>query len=501
MNSRNSALLKLGYKALRSRAFRNSDDFFDEFTATLTQMGGVYAKFLQGVLLGYAVNRGKKVHSGQFDVYEDNPDPQLSPHVLLNVLGEASSRVQITDYTPIGVGSYSAVYSGVLDGGKPVIIKVLRPDIHDEIRFDLKFLRKLTYLMQFAGVKIVAVDITQFYSSFKKACLKETDFVSEIEFATEMYERYKDHPTIVVPKTYNELSSTKVIVQDRIDGLSAKMLVEAKVKDGEDIFDLTKNYYSTDLIETMRALSYEMFHSFLSGKSFHGDLHPGNVRILPNNRVALLDFGIKAEPYKDSVVPAAVNKLVSDGKFLDGDFDLVRILDAHFRLYMSSLYASIESLLQLQKVEMTEFFNGLVASMGITIDNASTEKRMEWLHVGPASMINDMLAGGSEQYGIEVRIKDQSTQRAITTQHALLKALGMRGATGLKPVYDVLCPRIMEERPELFSSKKTVLPDIALENIYGWLEKLDSTNPDLARKVRRMIDSTAKNKQVPTPAS
>ena len=328
-------MVKLGWKAARSRAFRDSDDFFEEFIGTLTTLGGVYAKFLQGILLGYAVGKGKKVDTKQLDVFEDNPDPGLSVAQIGAALGEGAKRVQLRDIKPIGVGSYSAVYSALLDGVHPVVVKVLRPNIHDEINVDLKFLHKLTYLFRVADIKIVAVDIVQFYSSFKSACLKETDFVAEIAFADEMYKRYKNHALIVVPKTYIDLSNSNVIVQEQIDGISAKSLIEAKLNDSEDIFELTQKYYNTDLVETMRGLSYEMFYSFLSGKSFHGDLHPGNVRILPNNKVAILDFGIKAEPYKDNVIPAAVNKLLSDAKFLEGDFDLPRLLDAHFRLYMA----------------------------------------------------------------------------------------------------------------------------------------------------------------------
>lgn len=490
MKSRNDALMRLGYKAMRSRAFRNSDDFFDEFTRTLTRMGGVYAKFLQGVLLGYAVSKGKQVNDEHLDVYEDNPDPQLSPEVLNRILGDARTRVHISSYTPLGVGSYSAVYSGMLDGSTPVVIKVLRPEIHDEIKHDLGFLKKLTYLMRIAGIKIVAVDITQFYGSFKRACLKETDFVSEIAFAHELYERYKNHPTLLIPKTYLELSNDQVIVQEKIDGISAKTLVEARLKDGEDIQALCQNYYNTDLHYVMKQLSYELFYSFLSNKPFHGDLHPGNVRILENNRIGILDFGIRAEPYRDSVVPAAINKFMSDAAFLEGNFDLVRILDAHFRLYMSNLYASIESVLHHQKLEMKVFFNGLVESLGVSTDKASKEQQEEWINIGPATMLNEMLKGGSEKYGIEVRVRDQSTQRAITTLYSLLKALGMRGRNSIGSVYKEVCPRVMQERSELFSTKKVIMPDLALENIYGWLEKLDSTNPELAYKLRQVIRSS-----------
>lgn len=489
MKSRNSILLRLGWKALRSRAFRDSDDFLEEFISTLTLMGGIYAKFLQGVLLGYVVSKGKKISSGQLNIFEDNPDPGFTQADLESVLEHSEGRIKLRQIEPIGVGSYSSVYAAILDNEKPVVIKILKPNIRKEIAFDLKFLKKLTYILKLGGIKIAAVDIVQFYSSFKKACIKEIDFPAETAFASEMYLRYKDHKTMVVPKTYVELCTENLIVQEQIYGVSAKTLVEAKLKDGEDIFALTKEYYQTDLVQTMRELSYEMFYSFLSGLPFHGDLHPGNVRILPNNRVAILDFGIKAEPYKASVVPAVVNKFMSDAKFLQGDFDLIRMLDAHFRLYMAKFYDSIQSLLAYHKKDVSEFFAALVRSMDINIDHATPEKRKQWLHNGPAAMLNDILKG-SDKYGIEVKVRDHTTQRAATTHYSLLKALGMRGEDGLGPVYLELCPRIMQERPELFGKPKLMLPDLALENVYGWLEKLTSTNPELAKKLRGTLNES-----------
>jgi serine/threonine protein kinase len=493
-------MVRLGWKAARSRAFRDSDDFMDEFIATLSELGGIYAKFLQGILLGYMVSKGKKMSAGQLDIFEDNPNPGLSIEQINAVLGPATSRIQLKTLDPIGVGSYSAVYSATLDGVKPVVVKILRPDIHSEINTDLKFLRKLTYIFRIANIKIVAVDISQFYSSFKAACLKETDFPAEYEFAYEMYERYKNHDYIVVPKTYVELCNDSLIIQEQVGGISAKTLVEAKMKDHEDINVLTEKYYDTNLVFVMRELSYEMFYSFLTNRSFHGDLHPGNVRILPNNKVAILDFGIKAEPYKANIVPAVINKLLSDAKFLEGDFDLVRLLDAHFRLYMAKLYESIESLLAYHKRDVREFFSLLVRSINADTDNVSEAKRKQWINSGPAAMLNDLLKG-SDKFGIEVKVRDHTTQRGVSTQYSLLKALGVKGSDGLGPVYIRLGEAIMNERPELFDSKKLLLPDLALENVYGWLEKLTSTNPELATKLRKALNDKVSEDSPLAPAS
>jgi serine/threonine protein kinase len=493
---RNTILFKLGVKAIRSRTFRESDDFMEDFASSLVTLGGVYAKFLQGILIGIAVSRGKKVDQHHFDVYENNPDPGYAHDMLQQFLGKSSERVLITDIVPIGVGSYSAVYPAVLDGNTPVVVKILRPNIHSEIKRDLSFLRKLTYIIRLAGLKIHALDITQFYKSFQLACINETNFPLEIEFAQDMYNRYLGHPRLVVPRTYSELSNDHIIIQDRVGGVSAKDLVEANIMRGVDIFELSKKSYNTDLVDSMRLLCYEMFYSFLHGKTFHGDLHPGNVRILPDNRIAILDFGIKAHGYGDATVAAVVNKLQSDSLFLQGDFDLVRIIEAHFRLYMSTLYESVNSIFGYYKIEIKTFFVGLVSAMNISTDNVDPTQRAKWLRSGPSTMFNELL-GGTEKYGFGLFVKEHATQRAVSTMYSLLKSLGMQGNNDIGVMYETLCPRIIAERPELFADKKLLMPDLALENIYAWLEKISGTNPEMAYKLREMITSLKPPKLVP----
>ncbi|MCA9347105.1 hypothetical protein KC930_00795 [Candidatus Saccharibacteria bacterium] len=486
MKSRSKMLVKLGYKAGRSRAFRGSDDFFDEFIDILTNLGGIYAKFLQGILLGFAVTKGQKLNPKQLDVFEDNIDPEMGLQAINDALGTSASRVSVTNTIPIGVGSYSAVYQGKLDGHRPIIIKILKPHILEEIKYDLKFLKKLAYILKLSGIKIAAVDIGQFYGSFKKACIKETDFPREIEFAHELYERYKNHPTIVIPETIMELCNERVIVQDRVDGISVKTLVELRLKENEDIVEMIRENYDTDLAEMIRELTFELFYSLTSGKAFHGDLHPGNIRILPNNRIAILDFGIRAEPYAQSIVAAVINKFESDNLFIQGDLDLVRTLDAHFRVYMANLYSSIDSLLSYYKIDVRVFFTKFAESIGINTESIPDSKRKEWHSHGPAYMMNDLLKG-SEKYGIEVKVKDQTAQRAISTQFSLIKALGVRDEV-LPAVYERVCSLVRKEQPDLFSKKKTIMPDIALENVYVWLEKVNSTNPELANKLRSSLD-------------
>ena len=491
---RNTLLVKLGAKAVKSRTFRDSDLFMDQFIDTLTQLGGVYAKFLQGVLLGMVYRRSKVVSESQLNVFEDNPDPHLSLVDIQTILGRAAGQVKITSTTPLGVGSYSAVYPALLHDGTEVVVKLLRPGVKDEIQRDLRFLRQLSRILDFAAPSKLPMDIGQMYGSFKKACIKEIDFKSEITFAGEMYQRYIGHQHIVIPKTYAELSNDNVIVQERIRGLSGKDILALK-NTGQDAEEIVRKQTGSDLTHILRVLTYDMMYSFGSGLSFHGDTHPGNVRILPDDKIALIDFGIKADPYSVKAVSAFVNKLESDILFMDGDFDLIRILDAHFRLYMAGMYQSIDSLFFVIKKDISEFFTALAIHLNISTMPVSEDKKLEWLSRGPAYMLTDLLGSSPAEFGIDVRLDDQTTSRATSTLFTLLTVLQdghTRGQTILKPVYSKVCERIRSEHSELFHSRKHLSPDLALENIYLWLEKVSSKNPELGYKLRMFMSDMSK---------
>jgi ABC1 atypical kinase-like domain len=245
--SRSGVLVKLGLKAVRSRAFRESDVFMDEFIDCLTNLGGVYAKFLQSIILGYSVNsRSTQKSQNILSVYEDNPDPNLTVSDLDLALNYTHGRVKVTSILPLGVGSYSAVYSSLLDDKTEVIVKLLRPGVRDEIHKDLAFLRKLAFILKHATPSELPLDVGQMFGSFKKACQNETDFASEMAFASSMHDRYVNHPHIKIPRTYTDLCSQDVIVQEKLIGLSLKDVVAARIE-GKNPYDFAHHKTGTDM--------------------------------------------------------------------------------------------------------------------------------------------------------------------------------------------------------------------------------------------------------------
>jgi predicted unusual protein kinase regulating ubiquinone biosynthesis (AarF/ABC1/UbiB family) len=102
---------KLLKSAIRARNNPDQNDFFDVFCATLQDLGGVYVKFLQGLMLDRTM---KTKNERLLDIFENNVFADVDPVLHLHTqLGYRSNDVRLTDLKPIAAGSYSAVYRAV----------------------------------------------------------------------------------------------------------------------------------------------------------------------------------------------------------------------------------------------------------------------------------------------------------------------------------------------------------------------------------------------------
>jgi len=478
-------IVKLGVKALRSRTFRESDQFIDDFVDVLISLGGVYVKFLQGVLLSTLNPKSKHSNEKKLKVFEDNPDPKLSLEDIQRELGPARGYVQLTSLTPLGVGSYSAVYPGLLHDGNKVVVKLLKPGVKHEMKRDLRFLRQLSWIYGFGAPGQIPIDLGELYGSFKKACQKEVDFKSEIQFANELYLRYLNHPYIKVPKTYTEISGREVIVQEYIDGVSMTEAVRAKNNDLDPV-EYMRQLTGTDILHLLQVFYYDMRYALCSGRRFHGDPHPGNLRITTDHKIAMLDFGIVAQPFDSKIVPYYLDKIDSDYLLMSGDIDLVRIMDSHFKFYMNSLYVSLESIYANTGKEMREFFEKMISALNLSIENATEAKKKKWVKRGSSVMLLTELIGDVKSTGLTGRVVNQTGQRALSTFYNMLDSLGIKHDVGMK-VTPRISRDIRRDYPELFSKRPLLLPDLALENIYSWIEKVSTNNPELGSKIRAFI--------------
>lgn len=250
------------------------------------EWGGVYIKFLQ-VMAGASKFMEGWGGPREMEVFSQAPREELNlaDYIDLTKFAQVSAE-------PVAAGSFALVYRGTLRTGEDVAIKVLRPSIKNGLKHNL---RVLGYLCNFFTrfLPKTLVDYNEAYGACAKMFTLETDYRREMANQEFFAKLYYNHPRVVIPKIYRELSSSDVIVQDFIDGPTLADVM-SKATPEKPASQLAQELTGSDLWEQIVVAGGEALYTAMCADYVYGDPHPGNIILLPSNRIALIDFGIIA---------------------------------------------------------------------------------------------------------------------------------------------------------------------------------------------------------------
>jgi ubiquinone biosynthesis protein len=167
-----------------------------------------------------------------------------------------------------------------------VAVKVQRPGIRATVEQDLDILLRLAATLEDHARWARAVGAVGVARGFGVAIREELDFRVEARNMAAVSATWKTQQRVVgrrvpvvIPAVHEELCTEHVLVIDWLDGVSlreAGPLIEDK---------------GLDRAAMARALLRSMIYQITEGGVFHADPHPGNVLLLTDGRLALLDFG------------------------------------------------------------------------------------------------------------------------------------------------------------------------------------------------------------------
>ena len=183
------------------------------------------------------------------------------------------------DAHPLAAASMAQVHTATLPSGERVIIKVQRPHIPNTIAADLDVLRDLARLAERYVAEWRPFQPVGLVEEFARTITQELNFCQELHNLERCARNFDTDPTVLVPTPYPGLSTSRVLTMGYIEGVKITDR-EALVRCGLDPHVVA--------VHGANALLKQIFvHGF-----FQGDPHPGNLVVLPDHVIAILDYGM-----------------------------------------------------------------------------------------------------------------------------------------------------------------------------------------------------------------
>lgn len=462
-----------------------------------TKLGGVYVKFLQGVLLKSAFMRDWQT-SDKLKIFEDLDSEPLDVNVVLRheLNAQQFAAFAAINPAPFAAGSFGQVYFANLTDGSQVIVKVLRPMIRETLAYDLKLINFFFRAFINKVYRNMDFNIGGALQDFRRATMRETDYVEEARFGNELYQAYQGQNDFVIPRTYTELCTPNIIVQEYIDGISCAQLLRLK-EQGFDIEEYVKYHFNSDLKQQLKLVGFEYIRGIFMLPRVQGDPHPGNVKILPNNRVALIDFGISAQSPKEKA--AFYGVLREYERVLRGELDIPMLLGQFLRFFVSDLYRAMKKITTM--LPASDKSNDLTRQMGLVAE-ANFKKEMSGDDLSTIiengnilSTLNQVVNSGN-RFGVVVKVEDSEMLRAAQSYITLVDSLGLKSAV-LPQAFQQGLEYVGKERPEFTQeTESTMSLNRSLEIISKWLERVATRDPGLFKifisKIRMLEETKPK---------
>jgi len=180
---------------------------------------------------------------------------------------------------PLAAASLSQVHKARLQSGEVLAVKVQRPGIAAIIERDISILYELIDLLEGSVFKGKSYSPKEFVDEFASTIREELDFSLEAKNAEKFAANFKGSDTVKIPKVYREFTTKKILVTEFISGTKVNQMAKFD-KEGLDKHAIAGN-----------GMDMALKQIFEDG-FFHGDLHPGNIFVLPGNVIAMIDFGM-----------------------------------------------------------------------------------------------------------------------------------------------------------------------------------------------------------------
>jgi len=262
----------------------------------LERLGGAFIKF--GQLLSMRVDLLPKRYcdalSGLYDHVPPFPSARARAVVEAELGAPIGELFLAFDDAPIGAASFGQVHRVVLgrgdDKGSVAVLKIQRPDVESDLDLDAIWLVWIGHFIDVTSA-LGRIKLAPVFRDFVRWTRRELNFTQEAKNADRLYEETEENRKQRIPYIYWDYTTPKVMAMEFLEGMSVASLIQ-RVEAGDAALGDDLAAIGCD-IETLSKQIYENFclQAFV-GEVFHGDPHPGNLIILPDNVIGYVDFGL-----------------------------------------------------------------------------------------------------------------------------------------------------------------------------------------------------------------
>lgn len=219
----------------------------------------------------------------EFAKLQDSVPPFSFEEVSAEIRREFNKDISelFSSFNPdsIAAASIAQVHRATLKSGEEVVVKVRRPGIVAQIETDIEALMLLAMMAEKHIPNSEIYDPVGQVREVARTIRKEMDLTLEGRTIERFASNFTGDSTVYFPKVYWEMTSKAVLTMEMIKGLKVSD-IEGLKEAGLDLKLIAKR--GADAFVKM-----VLHHGF-----FHGDPHPGNILILPDNVICMLDFGM-----------------------------------------------------------------------------------------------------------------------------------------------------------------------------------------------------------------
>lgn len=191
---------------------------------------------------------------------------------------------------PLAAATIAQVHEATTQDGRHVAVKVQRPGLNEMIATDIAALSYVVMLAETFFPRLRALDLPVVVGEFANSLKRETDFNREARSIALFRTALKDIPDLWIPDVAVAYSKGTVLTLEYAAG---------------ERVDLYGRLHPEAMPRSMNTLVRLMLQTIFEEGLFHADPHPGNVFILPDGRLSLLDFGNTGEldePMRESLI-------------------------------------------------------------------------------------------------------------------------------------------------------------------------------------------------------